>query len=304
MNNPLQNQDKITFASLENGEASILFIEATHTVAEAARIHQTSPVCTAALGRTLIAAAMVAARIKDDRASVTVSINGGGPIGKLTAVSDGKTVKGTLGANRLELPLREDGKLNVGAAVGKDGFLTVVKDLRMKTPYVGQTELISGELAEDFAYYFATSEQQPCLVSLGVLVSGDTVLSAGGVMIAPMPGCSEKTIENLEMRSMFCADISRELSYDPAAVLIEKWFEGMQPQILDTQPLEYRCNCSRYKMEAALLSLGKKELQGILEDEQEGAELVCHFCHKKYHFSDADIRGLMQREEAEDDTAV
>ncbi len=295
MINPILKQDRITFASLENGEASIIFIEATNTVAKAAAIHQTTAVCTAALGRTLIATAMVAARIKDDNASVTVSVNGGGPIGKITAVSNGKDVKATLGVNRLDIPLREDGKLNVGAAVGKDGFLTVVKDLQMKTPYVGQTELISGELGEDFAYYFATSEQQPCLVSLGVLTHEETVLSAGGIMIAPMPGCSEKTLQNLEMRAMFCADISRELTFDPAEDLIHRWFEGMHPEILESQPLHYHCNCSRYKMESALISLGQKELQGILDDEQEGAELVCHFCHKKYQFTDDDIRKLMQQ---------
>ncbi|MDY5730667.1 MAG: Hsp33 family molecular chaperone HslO [Eubacteriales bacterium] len=297
MQNNLLKQDRITFANLANGEATIIFVEATNTVAKAAAIHNTSPVATAALGRALIATSILGARLKDDKALVSVSIKGGGPIGTITTVSNGHTVKGSLINPHVEVPNREDGKLNVGAAVGKDGNITVVKDLNMKSPYVGQTELISGELAEDFAYYFAVSEQQPCLISLGVLVNGDNVLSAGGVMVAPMPGCTEETLQNLEIRSMMMADISRELTYDPAEQLIERWFDGMHPEILHSQPLDYICDCSRYKMEAALLSLGRAELQSILEDEQDGAELICHFCHTKHFFSDADIAALLAKKD-------
>lgn len=295
MNNPILRQDRIIFASLMGDEVSIIFVEATHTVAKAAGIHHTSPVCTSALGRTIIATAMIAARIKDDKSSVTVTVNGGGPIGQITAVSNGKEVKGLVGQPKLDLPSRPDGKLNVGAAVGNQGYISVVKDLQMKNPYIGQTELINGELGEDFSYYFAKSEQQPCLLSLGVLVHEDTVLSAGGILIMPMPGCSEETLEKLEMRAMLPSDISRELTFEPAEDLIERWFGDMEPHILESQPLSYTCNCSREKMEKALLSLGEKELRSILADEQEGAELVCHFCHNKYQFSDADIENLIEK---------
>lgn len=288
-------QDRIIFASLENGEASIIFVEATNTVTKAAQIHNTTPVCTAALGRTLMATLMLGARIKDENSSVTVTVNGGGPIGKITCVSDGNTVKGTLSVPNIILPARSDGKLDVAAVVGKNGNITVVKDLNMKTPYIGQTDMISGEIAEDFAYYLAKSEQQPSIISLGVLTSGDAVLSAGGTMIMAMPGCSEKTIENLELRSMLLSDISKELCYESAESLINKWFEGMNPEIISTRPIEYKCNCSRSRMESALISLGKKELQEILDDDEESVEMQCHFCHKKHIFSKEDIKNLLQK---------
>lgn len=287
--------DRMIFANLENGEASIIFVEATNTVAKAAEIHNTTPVCTAALGRTLMASLMLGARIKDEKSSVTITVNGGGPIGKISSISNGKTVKGTLGVPNIILPTRSDGKLDVAAVVGKTGNITVVKDLNMKAPYIGQTEMISGEIAEDFAYYLAKSEQQPSIVSLGVLTSGDSVLSAGGAMIMAMPGCSEKTIENLEVRSMFLSDISKELCYEPAEDLIKRWFDGMNPEIISTRPIEYKCNCSRSRMESALISLGKKELQEILEEDEDKVEMQCHFCHKKHTFTNDDIKTLLAK---------
>lgn len=286
-------QDRMIFANLEHGEASIIFVEASNTVAEAARLHNTTAVCSAALGRTLIATLMLGARIKDNNANVTVTINGGGPIGKITAVSDGYSVKGMLSHGNIILPARSDGKLDVAAVVGKKGYITVVKDLHLKTPYVGQTEIVSGEIAEDFAYYLAKSEQQPSIVSLGVLTSGDSILSSAGAMVMAMPGCSEKTIENLEMRCMFLSEISREICYEPADKLIMKWFDGMSPEILDIRPITYKCDCSRHKMEAALISLGRTELENILADDKENLEMQCHFCNKKHIFTDDDIRQIL-----------
>ena len=195
----------------------------------------------------------------------------------------------------MELPLRKDGKLNVGMAVGREGRMSVVKDLGMRNPYVGQTALLSGEIAEDFAAYYVQSEQTPTLQALGVLVSGDTVLSAGGLLLQTLPGCPDDIVSQLELRSPLFSDISRELCYDSAENLLSQWFDGLKPVVLETHPLEYRCYCSRDRMEKALIALGKDELTSMIEDEIDGAELVCHFCKEKYHFTQDDLRRLLEQ---------
>lgn len=292
-NLPNEN-DSITHALICNGEVNVILINAKNTVAQASKIHGTSPVCTAALGRTLIATAMLGARIKNENCSVTTTIFGAGPAGKITAVSNGKTVKGDISFPQADLPIKANGKLDVSGIVGKNGYITVVKDIGLKTPYIGQTKIVSGEIAEDFALYLSVSEQQPSIVSLGVLTSGDICLSAGGILVAPMPGCSDKNLDELDRRVMLMSDISKELLYDSPEVLINKWFEGLNPEILSVEPFEYKCDCSREKMERVLIALGKKELNDILNDDQEGVEIVCHFCHKKHNFSDSDIEHLIE----------
>lgn len=287
-------QDRLSFYNIADGQVSLIFVEAKNTVAKAASIHNTSPVCTAALGRSLIATAIIGARTKSEDSLITVSVNGGGPIGKITCVSHNDRLKGYVSVPNLILPNRLDGKLDVAAAVGTEGRLSVIKDLNMKQPYIGQTQLVSGELAEDFAYYFAVSEQQPCLISLGVLVSGEHVLSAGGVFIAPMPGCSEEVLQALEIRSMLFSDISKELMHENVDSLVKKWFDGMNPQFLEERPISYSCACSKEKMLRAIVSLGKEELTKILEDEQEGIEIICHFCKSKYNFSDDQIKEILE----------
>ena len=169
--------------------------------------------------------------------------------------------------------------------------MSVVNDLGLREPYIGQCELVSGEIAVDFANYFTRSEQQPSLVALGVLTNGEHVLKAGGLLIQPMPGCEEQTIDQLELRSPMFADISRELVAAPKEELAEDWFRGMQPELLNRTPLRYHCPCSRERMEKALISLGKKELQSIIDDDQ-GAELGCHFCMKKYFFTTRELIDL------------
>ena len=287
--------DTILHITLAEGMVRGLLVTGTETVREAQRIHQATPVATAALGRMLMGTAMLSAMLKDDESSVTVSVDGGGPIGKLLCVGDRESVRGVADACDVTLPLRPDGKLAVGAAVGNSGRMSVVKDLRMKTPYVGQVELQSGEIAEDFAHYFLTSEQSPSLVSLGVLIAENTVLSAGGILLQPLPGCPEDIIDQLELRSPLFSEISRELAHDPMEELMKAWFQGLNPVILEKTPLRYECRCSRGRMEKALIALGREELSAMIQDEIDGADLHCHFCRTSHHFSTQELLRLLNR---------
>ncbi len=288
-------KDQMLHITLMDGMVRGLLMTAVNTVSQAAAIHHTSPVATAALGRTLMGTSMMGAMLKGDETSVTVTIDGGGPLGRIMCVADHDSVRGCVDVPNVELPLRPDGKLAVGMAVGHDGRMTVVRDLGMKSPYVGQTALFSGEIAEDFAAYYVQSEQKPTLQSLGVLVNGDVVLSAGGVLLQPMPDCPDAVISELELRSPLMADISRELCYDPMTTLMEKWFDGLKPVVLETQDWQYRCPCSRSRMEKSLIALGRVELTRMIQDEQEGAELTCHFCKKTERFTQEDLARLLEQ---------
>jgi len=287
--------DHILHITLGEGAVRGLLITGAETVREASSIHLTTPVATAALGRLLMGTAMLSTMLKEDDASVTVTIDGGGPIGKMICVGDKESVRGAVDVPTVAIPARADGKLAVGAAVGRNGRMSVVKDLRLKTPYVGQVELQSGEIAEDFAHYFVTSEQSPSLVSLGVLVAGDTVLTAGGVLLQPLPGCPDELIDQLELRSPLFGELSRELAHEPMEGLMEAWFRGLNPVILESTPLSYRCGCSRDRMEKALIALGKEELTRMTLDEMDGATLHCHFCKASHHFSTHDLIRLLNR---------
>lgn len=289
----MEKQDQMLHITLMDGMVRGLLLTATNTVAQAAAIHVTSPVATAALGRTLMGAAMLGAMLKNDHSSVTVTIDGGGPLGHIVCVADRESVRGYVDVPNLEMPLKPNGKLDVGMAVGKRGRMTVVRDEGLKNPYVGQVPLLSGEIAEDFANYYYTSEQAPTLQSLGVLVSGETVLSAGGVLLQPLPGCPDEIISQLELRSPLMADISRELTYASMKELMNQWFDGLKPVILEEKPLTYRCNCSRSRMEKALIALGREELTRMIQDEQEGAELTCHFCKQSQKFTQQDLLRLL-----------
>ena len=286
--------DEMIRLSLMGGQVRVMMCETTQMCQKAADIHGATPVCTAAMGRLMTATAMLGVMMKGDDESVTVTIKGGGPMGTLVAVANHGDVKVCADDPQIDLPPREDGKLDVGAAVGKNGRMSVVKDLGMREPYIGQCELVSGELGIDFANYFTVSEKQPSLVALGVLVSGDAVLKAGGLLIQPMPGCEESTIDQLELRSPMFADISRELAAVEKEQLIEDWFRGMDPQVLERTPLRYHCGCSRARMEKALISRGRRELNGIIAEDT-GAELGCHFCHSQYRFTTDELKELVAR---------
>ena len=286
--------DEMIRGTLMDGQVRWMMCETTRMAQRAADIHHATPVCTAAMGRLMTATSMMGVMMKGENESVTVNIKGGGPMGTVVAVANHGDLKVCADDPQVELPLREDGKLNVGAAIGKDGYMTVIKDLGLREPYIGQIELVSGELGIDFANYYTVSEQSPSLVALGVLVAGDTVLKAGGLLIQPLPGCPDEVIDQIELRSPMFSDISREMTFAPKEELLEDWFRGMDLQILEREPLRYHCACSRYRMEKALISLGRKELQTLI-DEDLGAELGCHFCHSQYAFSTQDLKDLLER---------
>ena len=289
----MTNKDRMLQIDLCGGQVRVMLCETTQTVQQCADIHGSMPVCTAALGRLITGTAMLGIMMKGEKESVTVTIKGDGPMGTLVAVADHGKIRACADDPKVELPPREDGKLDVGGAVGHNGRMSVIKDLALRKNYIGQSELVSGEIAMDFAQYFTVSEQQPSLVALGVLVSGGTVLKAGGLLIQPLPGCPDGIIDQLELRSPMFADISREMTFAPIEQLCEDWFRGLDPKILESTPISYTCTCSRDRMEKALISMGAKDLQSLIDDD-EGAELVCHFCHSKHFFTTEQLRGLLK----------
>lgn len=291
--------DESIHLALGNGQARVMLLETTEIAQRAADIHHCSAVVTAALGRLMTGTLMLGLMLKGARESVTVNIRGEGPLSPMVAVAQGGSVKAYAHQPQIELPLRKDGKLDVGGAVGHHGRMSVVKDLGLREPYVGQMALVSGELGEDFAHYFTVSEQQPSLVALGVRVSEQRVLKAGGILIQAMPGCSEEMLDQLELRSPMFADISYELCMAEKEELIQNWFQGLDAQELARVPLSYACACSREKMEKALLSLGEKDLQEMIEDGQ-GAEMECHFCGNRYSFSASELEALLQAGKSSD----
>lgn len=296
--NSMADKDEMLQIDLCDGQVRVMLCETTDTVQRCADIHGCTPVCTAALGRLITGTAMLGIMMKGEKENVTVTIKGDGPMGTLVAVADHGKIRACADDPKVEMPLREDGKLDVGSAVGHHGRMIVIKDLNLKENYIGQSELVSGEIAMDFAQYFTVSEQQPSLVALGVLVSGETVLKAGGLLIQPLPGCPDEIIDQLELRSPMFADISREMTFAPIEQLCEDWFRGMNPKILERTPVSYTCSCSRERMERALISLGRKELTALIEEDQ-GAELVCHFCHNKYFFTTEQLCELLKEAQRE-----
>ncbi|MBR2853341.1 MAG: Hsp33 family molecular chaperone HslO [Clostridia bacterium] len=289
----MSDKDELLQIDLCDGQVRVMLCETTETVQRCADIHSCTPVCTAALGRLITGTAMLGIMMKGEKENVTVTVKGDGPMGTLVAVADHGKIRACADDPKVILPLREDGKLDVGGAVGHHGRMIVIKDLNMKENYIGQCELVSGEIAMDFAQYFTVSEQQPSLVALGVLVNGAAVLKAGGLLIQPLPGCPDDVIDQLELRSPMFADISREMTFAPIEQLCEDWFRGMNPRILERSPVSYTCSCSRERMERALISLGRKELKTLIEEDR-GAELVCHFCHGRYFFTTKQLEELLK----------
>ena len=262
-------KDKIIDCLAYNGKVSIKCMSAAEIVEKARKIHDLSPTTSAALGRLLIITSIMGYELKSENATVTNQIKGNGPIGMLTAVADRNgNVKGYVGNPQIDIPLKENGKLDVGTAVGKEGMLYIVKDLGVGNPYVGMTPIISGEIAEDFTNYFATSEQTPTVIALGVLVDKNGIKSAGGYKLSLMPD-ENKTLE--EIAKLVTGD--NEL------------------QVLETINPEYKCNCSREKCEKGLIAIGKKELENIISEEEK-IEIVCNFCNSKQIFTKEDLQKI------------
>ena len=290
-----ENSSNLLRGISENGGILFYGIDSTAIVRRMEQLHKTSAVTTAALGRLLTGVAMMGQMLKSDSDSVTVQIKGGGPLGTVLAVSDHEgNVRGYVTNPQVDLPLRPDGKLDVGGAVGHEGTLTVIKDLHMKEPYVGTVDLMGGEIAEDVAAYYVESEQVPSACGLGVLIDRDrSVLTAGGYLIQLLPGAGEDVITKVEGGIYAAPSVTNLLkeNSDPA-VLLKTVLSDFDTEILSVDPIEYRCYCSRERTERALLSLGSKELEKIV-DEQGSAELTCQFCDRVQNFTKEDLTAMI-----------
>ena len=289
--------DQLVRAISRDGLVKAAAVSTRGLTERARQIHRTTPVATAALGRALAACSMMGNALKDSGASVTLQIKGGGPLGTVLAVSDNQgNVRGTVDNPAVDLPLRADGKLDVGAAVGCDGTLTIIQDLNMKEPYTGSVGLLSGEIAEDIAAYYVESEQIPTACGLGVLVDRDqSVLAAGGYMIQLLPGAGEDVISKVEGGVLAAGPVTTLLREDPDPVsLLRRVMPDFDLEILETSPIEYRCYCSRDRMARALISLGAGELRSLI-DEQGQADLTCRFCDNVQHFTREELEALLSR---------
>ena len=287
--------DQLIRAISQDGLIKVSAVSTRDLTERARQIHKTLPVATAALGRLLAGASMMGNALKEEAASLTLQIKGGGPLGTLLAVSDHEgNVRGTVENPAVDIPLREDGKLDVGTAVGNQGTLTVIRDLRMKEPYVGSVGLLWGEIAEDIALYFVESEQIPTACGLGVLVDRDqSVLSAGGYLVQLLPGAGEETAERLEASLRAAGPVTELLKADPdPEALLRAALPGLALEVLEKRPIAYRCYCSRERMERALISLGREELRAMI-DEQGSAELTCRFCDNVQRFSREELEALL-----------
>ena len=288
------NLDGILRISLMGGQARAFLIDSTRMVEEARRVHNLSRTATAALGRLLTGASIMGCMLKNERDSLTATIKGGGPLGTLMAVAraDG-TVKGYVDNPDLELPLRADGKLDVGRAVGKSGQLTIIKDMGMKEPYVGMVNLRSGEIGEDLAMYFTASEQTPSLVSVGVLTN-NTVVAAGGLVVQIMPGCSEIALKSIEYSAPMFMNISATIQEYGLNGAYQQLLSHLEPEIIGTARPRYLCDCSRERFERGLISLGRDELTSLI-NEDHGAELSCHFCNRTFRFTEKQLVSLLEQ---------
>lgn len=288
--------DYIIRATTNSGSIRAFAAFTKNTVNTAQIYHKTSAVATAALGRLLTVAGMMGAMLKGEEDIITFQTNGDGPIGRMIAVTDSKSnVKGCVGNPNVELPLNEKGKLDVGGAVGKNGYLTVITDLGLKEPYIGKIPLVSGEIGDDLSKYFAISEQIPSAVGLGVLVDKDlSVKTAGGFIIQVMPGASEEEISTLEKNIENFSSVTTLLdSGKTIEDILGIVLEGIEYHITDKTETKYYCNCSRERVEKTLITIGEKELEEILSTDGK-AQLTCHFCDGVYDFSEQDLKNLLE----------
>lgn len=291
----MENKDKIIKFLAYDGRISIICANTSYLVEKARLTHDLSPVAVAALGRTLTISSIIAIGMKDKTDKLTVQIKGNGPLGGIVVVSNNSPkLKGYVENPMIDLALNENGKLDVGGAVGKEGYLNIIKDIGLKDPYIGMVPLVSGEIAEDFTNYFATSEQTNTAVSLGVLVDQNGVKSSGGYVVTPMPDATEDDLFILENRIREAKPISKMLDENMTLKEIAQDITGdVNIQVIEENIVPiYECDCSKEKIERGLITLGKEELQNII-NEQNNIETVCHFCNKKYNFSKEELQGLI-----------
>ena len=290
-------QDQITRAMTKDGLVNAVAITSAGIVERARQIHKLLPTATAALGRLLSAASMMGNMQKTEDGSITLQIKGGGPLGTLLAVSDAEgNVRGYVDNPQISLLEKYRGKLDVGAAVGADGMLTVIRDLRMKEPYVGSVELVSGEIAEDITQYFVQSEQIPTACALGVLVDVDqSVRASGGYLLQLLPGAPDETIDRLEAGIRDAGNVTAMLDagLTPEEIL-KKVMASFELEILETTPVAYRCTCSRERVKKTLLTLGVEELEEIVRT-KETLHIDCQFCDKIYDFAPEDVQKILNQ---------
>lgn len=287
--------DTLTKAITKDGFMRIYAVTSTDMVNEAQKRHKLMPVASAALGRLLSAGVMMGGMLKGDDTSLTLRISGDGALGVLCAVADSKgNIKGYVSNPTADLPLKANGKLDVGGAVGS-GVLSVIKDLKLKEPYCGQVALKTGEIGDDLAYYFMQSEQVPSVVGLGVLVDRDyTVKHAGGFIVQVMPQCDEKSLKRLEnsISNIMSVTEMMEQGMDSAEI-IKYVMLGFETEIFESTPVQYRCDCSRERTAKAIASLGRREIEDMIS-EQGGAEVMCHFCNSVYKFTCDDLQSFLK----------
>lgn len=288
-------EDIIIRGSEKNGKIRFFAAHTTSMVNDAHNIHITTPVVSAAFGRTLTAASMMGTMLKGDMETLSLQLRGDGPLEGIVAVGNNKgEVKGYVLNNAVELPLKPNGKLDVGGAIGS-GYLTVVRDLKMREPYVGRVELQSGEIADDLTYYFASSEQIPSVVALGVLVDRDySIRAAGGYIIQLMPEAEEEDIVKIEENIKDIPSVTNMLESGLAPLgIIERVLKGFDIQVTETTKPAYKCSCDRNSIKRALASAGREELEDILSKEGE-AEMTCYYCNKTYKISGDEIREILE----------
>lgn len=288
-------RDYLVKALAYEGFVRAYAVNATETIAEAQRRHDTWNTSSAALGRTMIGALMLGATLKGED-KMTVKVEGNGPAGAIVVDSNGKgEMKGYIKNPHISLPLNELGKIDVRGAVGTEGMFTVIKDLGLKEPFSGQTPIVSGEIGEDFTYYLAVSEQIPSAVGVSVLVdTDDSIKTAGGFMIQIMPGASDEIIDQIEARLKETTRISTLLDegQTPEEIL-QNLLATEDVEFLENMPVQFKCDCSKEKFSSALITLGAEQIQELI-DQDHGAEAVCAFCNNKYEYSEADLYQLKQ----------
>lgn len=275
----------------------LFMVKSTDVVETARKFHNTTPTASAALGRTLTAGLMMGYMMKNENDRITININGGGPLGTILAVANNSgKVKGYVDNPKVDLALKENGKLDVGGAVGVNGKVTVIMDLGLREPYVGSTDLVTGEIAEDIAMYYWSSEQQNSVVALGVLVDTDySIKSAGGFIVQTLPFIEEEDLEKLENFLTKIKSVSEIFdTEDEISVIAENLFKEFELEITDKIPVEFNCDCSEERMERALISLGKTEIEEIVK-EDEKIEAECHFCNKKYMFDGEKLQNILNK---------
>lgn len=280
---------KIYKTLIYDGQISLSVLDTTDVVNKAIELHGLTPLCAAGLGRALTVASFMATSLKDENEKLSVTIDGNGVGGKIVVCADGNlNVRGAIVNPHADLPLKPNGKLDVGGLVGNEGMITVVKNLGLKEPYVGKCKLVSGEIGEDFAAYYAYSEQQPTAIAVGVLVKNDKCIGAGGVILQPLPDCAEENIGKAEKLIAEFSDVSRKINKIGIDGIIKKYFDEYEFTKYETQ---YKCGCSREYVDKVLIALGKKELSDIIEKDGK-IEVCCEFCDKKYVYVQKDVEEL------------